>query len=204
MSPIQVSLIAEGLLDEQVLRQLIVRSAPHLQAGVCYGKRGRDWLKDNLVKFNHAAQSWPYVSLADLEQEECPPTLLQLWLPHGIHQNMRPRIAVRMVESWLMADREACADFLRIPLHHVPQSPDDETNPKQIMVNMARRSRSRTIRDDMALAPNSTGTVGKNYRGQLEQFAVHHWDPERAQTYSPSLQRAIRSLEQFHPVLPGN
>ena len=204
MSPTNVSLIAEGPLDEQVLRRLIGQSAPHLQAGVCYGKRGRDWMNANLANFNHAARSWPYISLGDLEQIECPPTLLRLWYPHGKHENIQSRIAVRMVESWLLADREALAQFLGIAVHHIPQTPDNEANPKQVMVNLARRSRSRIIREDMVPSPNTPGHVGKNYRGRLEQFVTEQWRAERAQAYSPSLQRAIRSLEQFHPVLPGN
>jgi hypothetical protein len=204
VSPINVSLIAEGPLDEQVLRRLIIQSAPHLQAGVCYGKRGRDWMNTNLAKYNQAAISWAFVTLADLEQNECPPTLLQLWFPHGIHANLRPRIAVRMVESWLLADREALAQFLRIAIHHIPQLPDNEINPKQVMVSLARRSHSRTIREDMVPPPNTEGHVGKNYRGQLQKFVIEKWRTERAQSHSPSLQRAIHSLEQFHPVLPGN
>ena len=158
----------------------------------------------NLVKYNQAANSWAFVTLADLEQDECQPTLLQLWFPHGIHANLRPRIAVRMVESWLLADREALAQFLGIALHHITHLPDNEINPKQMMVGLARRSRSRTIREDMVPPPNASGLVGKNYRGRLEQFVIERWSAERAQTYSPSLRRAIRSLEQFHPVLPGN
>jgi hypothetical protein len=204
VSLINVSLIAEGPLDEQVLRQLIIQKAPHLQAGVCYGKRGRDWMFANLAKYNHAAISWAFVALADLEQDECPPTLFQLWFPQGIHANLRPRIAVRMVESWLLADREALAQFLRIAVHHIPQTPDNETNPKQVMVSLARRSRSRIIREDMVPPPNTPGRVGKNYRGRLEQFVAEQWEAERAQTYSPSLQRTIRSLEQFQPIIPGN
>jgi hypothetical protein len=204
VSLINVSLIAEGTLDEQVLRQLILQSAPHLQAGVCYGKRGRDWMSINLAKYNQAANSMAFATLADLEQDECPPTLLQLWFPHGVHPNLRPRIAVRMVESWLLADREALSQFLGIAVHHVPHLPDNENNPKQIMVGLARHSRSRIIREDMVPPPNTPGHVGKNYRGRLEQFVVEKWSAERAQIHSPSLQRAVHSLEQFHPVLAGH
>ncbi len=203
MSPINVSLIAEGPLDEQVLRRLIVQSAPHLQAGVCYGKKGRDWMNINLAKYNQAAQAWPFVSLADLEKDECPPALLQLWFPQGIHTNMRPRIAVRMVESWLLADREALSQFLGISEHHIPHIPEEESNPKQVMVNLARRSRYRIIKEDMVPPPNSAGSVGKNYRGQLEKFVVEKWQAERAQVNAPSLQSAINALKKFQPVLPG-
>lgn len=204
MSPIKVSLIAEGPLDEQVLRQLLIQSAPHLLPGVCHGKKGRIWLNTNLINFNKAAHSWPFVSLGDLEHDECPPTLLSLWYPNGKHGNIQSRIAVRMVESWLLADREAIAQFLGVALHHIPHSPEDEINPKLVMVNLARRSRYRIIKEDMVPPINSSGSVGKNYRGQLEKFVVEKWQAKRAQNCSPSLQHAVRSLKHFHPVLPGN
>ena len=202
MNPVRVHLIAEGLLDEYVLRQLIVQTAPHLEGGVCYGKKGKAWLQDNLVKYNQAAQSWPYVVLGDLEQIECSPTLLRLWFPSGVHPNIQPRIAVRMVESLLLADRETCAEFLKISVHHIPQRPDDEMDPKQVMVNLARRSRSKVIREDMVPAENTTSKVGKNYVGQLEKYVRERWKIAQAKLNSPSLLRAVRALEDFSPVLP--
>lgn len=45
MTQIPVSLAAEGDLDEQVMRQLLGRSAKPLAAGICYGKRGKDHLR---------------------------------------------------------------------------------------------------------------------------------------------------------------
>lgn len=203
MSPVQVSLIAEGLLDERVLRQLLAQTAPHLHAGVCYGKRGRNWMDTNLVKYNQAAQTWPYVALADLEQEECPPELLRQWFPNGRHANLQARIAVRMVEAWLLADREGLAEFLGIAAHHIPQFPDQEANPKLVIVNLARRSRNRIIHEDLVPPPYSTGTVGRNYRGQLEKFVSERWQSERARVNSQSLQRAIHTLQQFRPLIPG-
>ncbi len=203
MSPTQVSLIAEGSLDELVLRQLLAQNAPHLQAGACYGKRGRDWMDKNLTKYNNAAQHWPFIALADLERAECPPDLLHLWFPHGRNDNLQARIAVRMVETWLLADREACAEFLGIAVHHIPQFPEAENNPKQLLVNLARRSRFRAIKDDIAPVPNATSVVGRNYLGQLGKFVIEHWQSNRAQIHSYSLQRAIRALHQFQPNVPG-
>lgn len=201
MSPIPVDLIAEGLLDEQVLRQLLKQVAPHLEARNCYGKQGRRWIDAHLGQYNSAAHSWPYVALADLEHDTCPPELLQRWFPEGRHPNLQARIAVRMVEAWLLADREAFAKFLNIPVHHIPLQPENDPNPKQTLVNLARHSRSKTIREEIAPAPNSSGRVGKNYRGQLENFVLEHWQAERAQVNAPSLERAIQALRNFHPEI---
>ena len=203
MSPIHVSLIAEGLLDERVLRQLLSQAAPHLQAGVCYGKRGRNWMDKNLMKYNQAARTLPYVALADLEQVRCPPDLLHQWFPYGRHANLQARIAVHMVEAWLLADGDALAEFLGIASHHIPKFPDQEANPKLVMVNLARRSRYRIIREDLAPPPGSSAVIGRNYPGQLEKFVYEKWQSARAQAHSPSLQRAIQALQGFHSNVPG-
>lgn len=202
MSRTPVSLIVEGQLEEPVLRQLIDQTAPHLFPDVCYGKHGRDWLRINLQKYNKAAHIKPFVVLADLERDNCPPELLHVWMPHGIHQNIEIRIVVHMLESWLLADCQACAAFLGVAEVLLPRLPDDEANPKQIIVNLARRSRLRKIREDLVPVTDTPNNVGGNYRGQLEHFVLQHWNARRAAQNSPSLQRAINSLQTFNPVIP--
>ncbi|MCS6995197.1 MAG: DUF4276 family protein [Anaerolineales bacterium] len=203
MSRIPINLIAEGLLDELVLRQLIRQVSPHLEARVCYGRRGRAWIEKNVGIYNNAARSWPYVALVDLETNACPPELLQKWFPNGQNPNLQIRIAVRTVEAWLLADRDEFAKFLSIPVHHIPQQPELEQHPKQTVVNLARRSTSRIILEDIVPAPHSPGLVGKNYRGQIERFVIEDWQAERAKVNAPSLQRAIQALKNFRPVVPG-
>ncbi len=195
-----VSLVVEGLLDEQVLRRLLTQTTEaRLVAAVCYVQHGRDRLRENVPRFNQAARVQPFIVLADLERDPCPPALRQAWLPAGAHPNLLLRIAVRMVESWLLADRQACASFLGMPVSRLPFQPDDEPDPKQMLVNLARRSRRRQIREDLVPAENSTSRVGKNYNGQLTRLVMTEWNAQRASQRSPSLARAIRALQNFTP-----
>ena len=197
-----VSLAVEGLLDEKVLRRLIERvAASRFEISACYIKRGRDDLKRGMVHFNQAAKFHPFIILADLERDVCAPSLIKTWLPKGAHSNLSLRIAVRKVESWLLADRYACADFLGVPLNRLPQRADDDEDPKLTIVNLARRSRNRLIRESLVPAEGSTSLVGKNYVGELTQFVLNDWNPTRAETYSDSLARAIRALSNFSPVI---
>lgn len=69
MMPIPVSLAAEGDLDEQVLRQLIVQCGSPFAPGVCYGRRGKDHLRENIGRFNHAASHIPFIILVDLDTD---------------------------------------------------------------------------------------------------------------------------------------
>jgi hypothetical protein len=201
MNTIPVSLVVEGLLDEQVLRQLIAQTAQRFEPSVCYGKSGRDFVECNIPRFNQAARFQPFIVLADLERDECPPILIQQWLPDGTHPNLVLRIAVRMVESWLLADRQALARFLGVSptLAAWPRQPDQETDSKLALINVARRSRYRYILEDIVPAPGGTSRVGKNYAGRLTQFVLAEWKVERACQASPSLDRAVRALQRYSP-----
>ena len=44
------------------------------------------------------------------------------------------RIAVRELESWLLADRVGFADFFDAPIALLPEEPDKETDPTQTLV----------------------------------------------------------------------
>jgi hypothetical protein len=202
MMPLAVRLAAEGDLDEQVLRRLLADVGRPFAPGVCYGKHGRDHLRQNLPRFNHAARHCPFVVLADLETDECPPVLIRAWLPDGGHSNLLLRIPVRMVESWLLADQDGLANFLGIPSSWIPSQPDLVEHPKRLVVQIARRSRFRTIREDLVPAPGSTSYVGKNYVAQMIRFVLTRWQTQEARRHSPSLDRALNALAHFTPILP--
>ena len=62
-------------------------------------------------------------------------------------------VAVREVEAWLLADRKHLAHFLHVPITQIPLAPEELENPKQTLVNLARKSRVRSIQKDMVPRP---------------------------------------------------
>ena len=141
MAPLSIvfSATVEGTTDEAVLRRVV----EHLGAtlGPVYGKTGKASLLRQLHSYNQAAQFWPWIVLVDLDQDaECAPPARAQWLPDPAAR-MCFRIAVREVESWLLADRETLADFLGIALSRVPTNPENLDDPKAVLVNLARSSR---------------------------------------------------------------
>jgi hypothetical protein len=72
--------------------------------------------------------------------------------------------------------------------------PDLEGHPKRTLVNLARKSRSRALRDDIVPEPGMSGVVGPGYTPCLTRFIEDHWDPLQAQQHSPSLRRALDAL----------
>ena len=110
---------------------------------------------------------------------------------------MRFRIAVREVESWALADPARVSRFLRIHQALVPGSPDQLDDPKQTLVNLARRSRVAAIRTDMVPAVGMSGPVGPAYTSRIAEFALEHWRPSVAVENSDSLRKCVERLKEF-------
>lgn len=140
------------------------------------------------VRYNEAGRHTPVIGLADLEQAACAPSLLAEQLPN-LSAGFHLRLAVRMLESWLMADRPSLAAFLRVPIASVPVDPDAEVHPKRTLIDLARKSTSKAIRE--AMVPDDSGSlVGPDYVATMCEFITQHWVCARARQVSPSLERA--------------
>jgi hypothetical protein len=188
-------LAVEGTLDEQVLRR-VLRNYPNLEVSECYGKSGKDRLKTLLKGWNKLASAQlPLICLIDLDNDDCAPGLISTLFPHGRNPHLICRIVEREVEAWLLADRENIADFLGVRIAKVPLNPDWEPDPKTKMVDLARQSRKKRIRD--GLVPKLTAKVGPEYVSHLTRFVVSHWNITTARTNSPSLERALLAIEQL-------
>lgn len=188
----------EGLVDEAVFKRLVlhVRAEP----GPVHGKKGKPHLKRRIIGYNQAAQHLPWVVLVDLNQDaECAPPLQASWLPAPA-AHMCFRFVVREIESWLLADRIRLAHFLRIPISSVPTDPEFIEHPKLSVVELAKRSRAREIREDILPRPGSGRLVGPAYSSRLIEFVTDTsigWRPEVAAISADSLARCLRCLERL-------
>jgi hypothetical protein len=190
-----VNIAVEGDLDEVVLRSLL--ASVGVAVDNVYGKRGKNFLKENIRRYNQAAQYGDWVVLVDLNSDaECPPPFISSWLTTR-NPNLQLRIAVRAIESWLLADRKEIAHFLRIPVQKVPVQPENEGNPKQTLINIARISKNKNLREDIIPLPKSTASQGPGYTSRLIEFTMNYWEPGRAAHCAPSLQRSINSLSRW-------
>ena len=132
------------------------------------------------------------VALLDRDSpNRCPIDVINAALGGPKHRNMIVRFAEMEIESWIMGDAEALAEFLDVPHNRVPSQPDAVPDPKQTLVNIARRSRSSAVRRDMCPSPGSTATVGPAYNERLEIFLRDNWRTDTAAMRSPSLARAL-------------
>jgi len=196
---IPVNIVVEDALSEAVLRKILSESQTSFSVAYCYGKCGYGYIKRTAHAFNNAAKGMPYLILSDLE-EQCAPVQIRDWLPSHIHSNLLFRIAVKEVESWLLADRDGFASFLGIAGKLVPRNVDEEPDPKQLLIALAKRSRKRELREAIVPRPRSIASIGPDYNGCLSSFVYEAWNLNEAANNSPSLCKCIKSIDRFNPT----
>ena len=191
-----INLLVEGEIDEIAAHKLVFEVGH--QVGVCYGKKGYPYIKNKIRDFNKSAQKTYYLALVDFMDTgySCPPQVVSTLLPHR-NDLMFFRVVVREIESWIMADRINIARFLNVSIEKIPLNPEDEVDPKQKLVNIARISRSSKIISALVPEQNSTALVGKLYTSEIKRFIVDFWDINSARLNSPSLNKCLERLEEI-------
>jgi len=190
-----ISAAVEGIVDEAVIRRLVTHAGA--VSGSIYGKSGKQDIRLRIQGYNRAAHRTPWIVLVDLDNDaHCAPTLIETWLPDPVPL-MCFRVAVRQVEAWLLADRERIASFLAVGYDRIPGDPESLANAKETLVNLARRSRRRDIREDMVPREGSGRVVGPAYSSRVIEFASRHWRPDVASSHAGSLCRAVKCLRSL-------
>jgi hypothetical protein len=190
--PVQL-IVVEGNLEVPAAHKVLCSLGLAVEEVTTVNKGGRTAFWRDVGRYNKAAELGPVFALADLEAEPCPSGLIAAKLRTARHPDYILRVAEPMLESWLLADSAHLAKFLQVS--GIPKDPEAEPSPKQTLVNLARKSRSRSIRADLVPEPGSKGVVGKNYTARMSQFIEQQWDPLMAQARSESLRRAIAAIQ---------
>ena len=115
-----VSVATEGAVDTAVARRIC--SEFELEIAAVHGERGKHRLDQSSDGYNAAARYGTWLVLQDLNTDaECAPHLRERLLASP-SAGMVFRIAVRAVESWLMADQASPVRYF--PLTPIPVSSD--------------------------------------------------------------------------------
>ncbi|MEK6672058.1 MAG: hypothetical protein AABY42_01095 [Nitrospirota bacterium] len=160
-----------------------------------FGKKGKNFIKDNLRAYNQAASISPYLVLVDLDRGECPLIIIKNWFTFTKSDNLLFRIAVREAEAWLLSDRDNFASFMGVSRDKIDLNPENIPDPKEYIINLARKSRKRKIKED--LVPEGKASVGRNFNTCLSDFVLNHWDIKNAKMASKSLERLVIALNNF-------
>lgn len=109
---VPVSFAVEGIIDQAVVLKLF--DASGVVSGTPYVCDGIGNLRQRLDGFNAGARYSPWFVLCDLDRRECAPELRSRLFGTPQTEGMELSVAVRAVESWLMADRQSFATFLGV------------------------------------------------------------------------------------------
>jgi hypothetical protein len=191
-----INTLVEGRLDETAANRLI--TATGHQPGTCYGKKGFAYIQNKVRGFNQAASSGIYLVLVDFMDTKlgCPAEVVAQWLPHR-QPHLLFRLVVRELESWLLADRENLARFLKISPVKIPAHPEQLSDPKLTLVNLARASRSKSIREALVPELDSTASEGRLYNSEMNRFIEDYWDITKARQDAESLNKCCSRLENL-------
>lgn len=193
MNVIPIVAAVEGPSDEGAVASILTEcgfSVSMFQRG-----GGRTGILKKAAAYNAAAKISPWFVLVDLDSpSKCVVEKLKVWMPSPSDM-MVFRVAVPELESWLLADREAAAHFLGVAQSKVPRDPDTLDDPKQEIINLARGSRKREIRE--GLVPRVGASLGPTYVSDISKFGREAWRPRIAAEESPSLRRCMRRLDEL-------
>lgn len=195
MKPFYVAV--EGITDEAVAQRIMSHIGYNQDSLFPVPKGGKPELKKSIRAYNEAAKIYPWFVLTDLDSpDRCPVEYAREWLP-APNPQMVFRVAVPEIEAWLLASRTALAKYMQLSVDLIPNEPETLTNPKLELVNLAARSRSRIIRQDMR---RPDGRIGPAYTTRIIEFALRHWDIEEAMQHAESLRRCIHALRRVAKI----
>ncbi len=192
---IYINLAVEDDLSEAVLRKILRSFNRAFQVKTVYKKGGFGYLKKQIKSFNQASQHIPFLVLTDLDQATCPVELITDWIKFPKNPNLIFRVAVREVESWVLADRESFAQYLGLQKEQIPRETDLLDNPKETLFQIVKKCSKREIKN--SILPMKGAKIGPDYNGKLTQFITDNWKLQNAQKNSESLNRTIKCLNKF-------
>lgn len=191
-----IVLATEDELSEQVGLALIQEVG--LAAGQRLRRQGNGYLRSRIPNFCSIAAVQPILVISDLDQQVCPSAMILNWLGQRIRpDNLLLRIAVREIESWLLADHDGMRVLLgRRVSGRLPDEPDALFDPKRELLKLAEHA-PRATRDELLPQKGAFSPQGLGYNTLLSQFVKAQWSSDRAEKRSPSLKRTRQRIREL-------
>lgn len=192
-----VALATEDELSEVVGQKLVNDAGGDLTVTLRLRRGGFGYLRSRMRNFCELACQMPVLLLTDLDTKQCPMTLIRAWSRNNVvPDRLIFRVAVRQVESWLLADRESIANLLNVSLQRLPGNPDNLPDAKRFLLQLATHA-PRRVREELLAEQGATASQGLGYNTFLCDFVRSRWKPARAANRSESLERARSRLAEL-------
>lgn len=193
-----IGLIVEGSTDRYAAERLLATRDLRVDLARVIVTGGKQRLDARLAKYNEAAKFAPWLALRDSDRDagDCPARLRQSLLTGAQSSALCLRLAVRTLDAWLLADRQAFSAFFSVPLPKVPHHPEELDRPKDALTQACRHSRTRAVREAM-VPPKGRPGPGPEYTSYLLDYCRSSWRPDVAAEAAPSLRRALAEIDRL-------
>lgn len=186
---IPISLATEDELSQAIAVRLIAELKQPHRVIHKLGLKGNGYLRAKMDSWCQMAERQVMMVLTDLDRANCLVEFRDQWVAdRSLPASLVFRIAVREVESWVLADHEA----MRVLVGKkgaLPTLPDDLPDPKQSLLGLSKAA-PKSVRDDLIKTIDGQLRQGVGYNARLTHLINTSWCPERAAERSPSLLRA--------------
>lgn len=194
IKPIYIA--TEDFLSEVVAERLVKEADTGLQIAVRVRGNGFSYLKTKFAGLAKTAKKIPVFLITDLDRAGCPIELLNDWSKgNSWPEGLIARVAVREVESWLLADRQGFSKFSGIPANKITVDPESLYDPKQELLNLVKRFGNKNIKSSLLPRRGSSAKIGLEYNLVLCSFVRDSWSVSDALLRSESLNRALSRLK---------
>ncbi len=191
---IPIAIATEDSLSEAIVLRLLSEIASPYIIHHKLGGRGNGYLRSKMGNWCQMASQQVMFVLTDLDRAGCLVDFRRQWLTCEPPVNLVFRIAVREVESWVLADHVAMRSLIG-KNGVLPDSPDDLHDPKRSLLMLAKGA-PRDIRADLVNMIDGCLKQGLGYNTRLIAWVSTEWSPQRAAERSPSLARTQRRLNE--------
>lgn len=193
MTPIAIA--TEDELSEAIALRLIAEVPEPHQITSKLRKGGFGYLRSKMNNWRQMAAHQVVVVLTDLDRANCLVEFHNAWLSEKpLPANLLLRVAVREVESWVLADHVALRALIGTK-GALPAQPDELPDPKQFLLQLAKTA-PKAVREDLIKTAPGHLAQGLGYNARLTELVFSQWCPQRAAERSPSLARARIRLQK--------
>jgi hypothetical protein len=198
--PVFDLVLAEGELDARVAEALLAATGFDVATGATRIAHGNPSFLQLVPKYAEASKSGLVIfALADTEGRSVCQLLRKVSLAPS--KSFMLRFAVPMIESWLIADGDGFASWIRVPRGKIPADPDRLDHPKKEILAIVRKHSTSKVKRELLPSGDRGSSQGAGYVDSLGDFAHEKWDVEAAATRSPSLARCLGRLRETYSIM---
>ena len=186
---IPIAVATEDELSEAIALRLISEVQQPHEVTHKLRRGGFGYLRSRMDNWCQMAEQQVMLVLTDLDRANCLVEFRDQWLAdRPLPASLVFRIAVREVESWVLADHQAMRELVG-KKGVLPPQPDALPDPKQALLGLGQTA-PKSVRDDLIKTIDGQLRQGVGYNARLTHWINTVWSPERAAERSPSLARA--------------